>query len=139
MPAKSEQDELYQSLWEQWPENSRMLLSAVERERCLTLQGLLVRVVWKQLKKKKKNISLSHYRERNEHRQQAGEERFDLLFAKVSGLCSPHEPYGAGWAVVLLEEAGPLPLPVTPQPWDLLLLLDPITSGSGAHMASVLW
>lgn len=89
--------------------------------------------------KKKKNISLSHYRERNEHRQQAGEERFDLLFAKVSGLCSPHEPYGAGWAVVLLEEAGPLPLPVTPQPWDLLLLLDPITSGSGAHMASVLW
>lgn len=56
MPAKSEQDELYQSLWEQWPENSRMLLSAVERERCLTLQGLLVRVVWKQLKKKKKTF-----------------------------------------------------------------------------------
>lgn len=29
---------------------------------------------------------------------------------------------------------------MTPQSWDLLLLLlDPITSGLGAHMASVLW
>lgn len=49
-----------------------------------------------------KNISLSHYREINEHRQQVGEERFELLFAEVSGPCSPHEPCGAGWAVVLL-------------------------------------
>lgn len=52
-----------------------------------------------------KTISLSHYRERNEHRQQVGEKRFELLFAEVNGLCSPHEPCGAGWAVVLLEEA----------------------------------
>lgn len=61
-----------------------------------------------------KNISLSHYRERNEHRQQVQEKRFELLFAEVNGLCSPHELCGAGWAVVLLEETGPFPLPVTP-------------------------
>lgn len=47
----------------------------------------------------------------------------------TTGLCSPREPCGAGWAVVLLEEAGLFPLPVTPQSWDLLLLPDPITVG----------
>lgn len=49
-----------------------------------------------------KTISLSYCREGNEHRKQGGEGRFGSLFSEAGSLCSPLEPTGAGWAVVLL-------------------------------------
>lgn len=44
-----------------------------------------------------RNISLSHSRERSEHRQQHGESRCELLFSGVGALCRPHETVGLRW------------------------------------------
>lgn len=136
MPAKSEQDKLYQSLWEQWPENSRMLLSAVETEPCLTLRGPLVRVVWEQLKKTFLWVTTGREMSTGSR---LGRKGLSCCLLKWVVRVAPMSPVGLDGQWCCWWEAGGGWTPSNPSDPIVLGLAAAASSGSGAHMASVLW